>query len=290
VSRGLLLVPVALAVALVLATSAASRPLTNSGQAPPDATGDSGSAPDITTLAMENDNAGKLMWKIGIGNRTAWAPPDYLQIPIDADRRDSTGPDGGFEFTIEADAENGTRLFAWDGTSYFDARSKTVTSSLANGVLSISIDFRELGSEAPRFYFYSDTAPPDSDDFWDEAPAAPASYVYAVIVPVLLDKFTPPKTMRAGATASLSISVWTDDAKSPAISCKAKASGKAVKGKSSWAAVSVVSPDGPEIARKGVAGCKFAVPRSMRGKTLSATVTLTKEGVTLRQSFSKKIR
>jgi hypothetical protein len=89
-----------------------------------------------------------------------------------------------------------------------------------------------------------------------------------------------------------SITVWTDDEKSPKISCKAKAGGKAVAGKSSWAYLKVLSPeeDLAEAAHKGLAGCRFAVSKSLRGKALSVTVTLTKEGVALKKTFVAKIR
>jgi hypothetical protein len=279
--------------ALVVVGSAASRPLANGGAAPPDPAGDSGNAPDITTISVRNDNAGKLTWEIGIGNRSSWTGNDFVQIPIDADRRFSTGPDGGFEHTIQADADGGvTTLFGWDGTDYFDARSKTATSSFANGVLTISIDFRELGTDRPRFYLYSDTSPTDADNQWDDAPPSPDAFIYPVLVPVLLDKFAPPKSVRAGKSLAASITVWTDDEKSPKISCKAKAGGKAVAGKSSWAYLKVLSPeeDLAEAAHKGLAGCRFAVSKSLRGKALSVTVTLTKEGVALKKTFVAKIR
>jgi hypothetical protein len=290
VRRGLLLVLIVACGGLVLTASAASRLLSNSGDAPPDAVGDSGTAPDLTTLSMENDDTGKLTWKIGLGNRTAWAPPDYIQIPIDADGLDSTGPNGGFEFAIEAHTQNGTRLFHFSGLDYERVDSKTLTSSFADGVLSISIDFRELGTQFPRFFLYSDTFPPESDNFWDEAPAPPQSYLFQAVVPLLLDSFKPPKSARAGAALPVSVSVWTDDQASPTISCKARAGRKTVTGKSSWAAISIISSEGRDVARKGVAGCRFAVTRALRGKTLAVTLTLTKEGVTLKQSFTKKIR
>lgn len=279
--------------ALVVVGSAATRPLANGGAAPPDPAGDSGTAPDITTISVRNDNAGKLTWEIGIGNRSSWTGNDFVQIPIDADRRFSTGPDGGFEHTIQADADgSATTLFGWDGTDYFDARSKTAASSFANGVLTISIDFRELGTDRPRFYLYSDTSPTDSDNQWDDAPPSPDAFIYPVLVPVLLDKFVPPKSVRAGKTLSASITVWTDDEKSPKISCKARVRGKALAGKSSWAYVKVLSPeeDLAEMSHKGLAGCRFAVSKSLRGKTLSVTVTLTKEGVTVKKTFAAKIR
>lgn len=281
---------IALAAGLVLTATAASRVLSNGGTAPPDATGDSGTAPDITTLEMANDDNGMLTWKIGLGNRSQWFKPDYLQIPIDADRQDATGPAGGFEYLIEADTENGTRLFHFEGLDYVDVPSKTLASSFADGVLTISIDFREIGSESPRFYFYADTAPQESDDFYDVAPEGTASYVFGVKVPLLLDTYKPPRTVRAGAALPVSIGVWTDDANSPAVTCKAKAGKKSVVGKKSWASVTIISPQGPLLAYKGFVSCRFAVPKALRGKTLAVTMTLQKEGVTLREAFSKKIR
>jgi hypothetical protein len=257
-----------------------------------DATGDSGPAPDITTINLSHDNSGNVTWKVRFANRTLLVSPDFFQIIIDADLRGDTGPDGGFEWLIQAELPFGTGLFKWDGSAYQKVGAG-LTFTADVGEVTAEIDFRDLGSQTVRFWIYADTLPVNADDFSDEAPEEPASYLFQVLVPLLLDSFVPPKTVKAGKRLSVAVGVWTNNDVSPAISCRARLGRKTLTGKASWTPTAVPSPlpnFTEPISRKGRASCAFAVPRTARGKTLAVTIVLTKEGETLRKVFSKKIR
>jgi hypothetical protein len=257
-----------------------------------DAVGDSGPAPDIATIGLEHTNAGKVKWTVKFANRTTFLSPDFLQIFIDADLRADTGQDG-FEWAIQAAFPLDNGLFQWDGSAYRKVNADLVFTTAPDGSVTAEVDFRKFDSETLRFWLYADTEPVESDRFADEAPDGSATYLYQTFVPLLLDSFVPPKTMKAGKPLSVNLSVWTDDAVSPAISCRARLGRRALAGRSAWTPTEVPSPEpafpGP-LSEKGSASCRFAVPRNARGKTMTVTMVLSKEGETVRKVISKKIR
>jgi len=288
--RGLLLIA-AFTTALAVAGAASSRVVAYSGDAPPDPAGDSGRAPDLTTLSMANDDAGKLTWRIGIANRSALAAPDLVFLVIDADWKE-TGSNG-FEFLIQVDPARGTALAAWNGSEWQDTQSKSVAASFAGGVLEISVDFRELKSENVRFEVFSlaDSSNPNSD--LDVAPNGSAVFAFNVKVPLLFDSLTKPKKAVAGKTFSVSMSAWTDGTDPATSSCRARVGKKTLKAKASSASVTLASPSssGPIVtAYKSLVLCSVSVPRNARGKTVSVQVTALRAGVSLTRSFTVKAR
>lgn len=278
--------------ALVITTAAASRPLADEKELAADTSGDSGTAPDLTTAAVSNDNEGKLTWRIGVGNRSAFAAPDFVSIYIDADGAD-TGEEG-FEFLIQHDPSQGAALFKWSGSQWEDAQSRTVAAAFANGVLEISIDFRELGSESLVFWFYSDTVPVASDDLWDAAPNGDDVHFFFVRVPLLFQSFTRPARITAGRTATLSLDVWTDSDSRGVVTCTGRYGAKRIRGTGSWASVTVTVPssDGgvAPLAYKGKATCRFAIPRAAKRKALSLRVAATKGGATVFRTHTARAR
>jgi hypothetical protein len=282
---------IATASALALTAVASSRSLEGGGTAPPDPAGDSGSAPDFTTLALANDNAGKLSWRIGLGNRTQFIAPDFIQILIDADAKD-TGMNG-FEFLIQADPAQGVDLFRWNG-DWQGTESKTLTASFTGGVLEISLDFRELGSERIFFYLYSDTVPITADDQLDEAPDGEDLYSYFVQVPLLFKSLSRPARVVAGRAAKLSLVSWTDSSQTARVTCAGRIGTKRVGGKpaSSTATIAVPLPNGELVTMsyQATTSCSFAVARSAKGKTFSARITSRKSGVSVTRTMVAKIR
>lgn len=291
-SRKLAFLPIVLAAALVLTAAASSRPLADSKDLPADTSGDGGTAPDLTTATVANDNEGKVTWRIGVGNRSALAPPDFVSIYIDADARD-TGEEG-FEFLIQYDPSQGVALFEWTGSNFEDTRSRSVNAAFANGVLEVSLDFRELDSESLVFWFYSDTVPVTSDEQFDTAPNGDAVHFYFVRVPLLFQGFTKPARVTAGRAATLSLDVWTDSDTRGAVTCTGRVGSKRIRGTGNWASITTTVPtsDGgvAPLAYKGKATCRFAIPRSARGKALSLRVAATKGGVTVFRSLGARGR
>jgi hypothetical protein len=288
--RGLLVVLTA-AAALALAGGASSRVLANGGDAPPDPAGDSGSAPDLTTLSVENDDAGKLMWRIGIANRAALLTGDLVDILIDADAKDSTGQDG-FEYVIQVDPTQQTALASWTGSGWQDTRSGTVSSSFSAGVLTVSVDFRELGSEFVRFYVLSARNATQPGFDFDASPND-GSFVFNVKVPLLLESLTKPKKVTAGKTFTFALSAWTDGADPATASCRARAGQKKLKARAVSAAATLAVPGANGavvLGYKTVVLCTVSVPRAVRGKTVSVQLTAKRGGATLTQTFRAKAK
>jgi hypothetical protein len=280
-----------LAAGLVFTAAASSRPLAGAKDLPADTSADSGSAPDLTSGSVSNNNEGKLTWRIGIGNRSQFAAPDILFIYMDADGRD-TGPNG-FEFLVQHDPAQGPALFEWTGSEWADTRSKSIAASFANGALEISIDFRELDSESLLFWFETDTVPVMDDKQFDQAPDGDGVHFYFVDVPLLFGSFTRPARVTAGRTTTLSLNVWTDSDRRGAVGCTGRVGSKQIRGSGSWASVTITVPSGGElvtIAYKGTATCKFAIPRSAKRKPVSLRISATKSGVTVFRSFGGRAR
>lgn len=289
--RGLFLILMVMASALVLTAAASSRPLAGGSDQPPDPSGDSGVAPDITAVAIANDNAGKLTWRIALPNRGQFNAPDLVQILIDADLKD-TGEEG-FEFMIQADPTQGPALFKWNG-DWRDTLSKTLSASFASGVLEISVDFRELEGELLIFFVYADTLPTNSDEQFDYAPDGTGVYGYFVDVPLLLKAFTKPARVSAGKAAKLSLSAWTNNPTTAKVTCTGRIGSKKIKGKAVSAVVSVGVPasNGQLVVTSyQVQGsCSFTVPRSARGMAFSGRITVSKGGVSLSRTLAGKVR
>jgi hypothetical protein len=288
--RSLLLVLTVLAAGLVLTATASSRPLAGSKDLPTDTSGDSGPAPDLTTGSVANDNEGKLTWRIGIGNRSQFAAPDILFMYMDADGQD-TGPDG-FEFLVQHDPAQGPALFKWSGTEWVDTRSRSIATSFTDGVLEMSLDFRELDSQSLLFWFESNTVPV-SDTQFDVAPNGDGVHFYFVEVPLLFGSFTKPARVTAGRTASLSLNVWTDGDRRGAVGCTGRIGSKQIRGSGSWASITITVQSGGQlvpIAYKGTVSCKFKIPRSAKRKPVSLRISATKSGVTVFRTFRGRVR
>jgi hypothetical protein len=275
-------------VALLLACVVVSAGSASNSASFVDASGDSGSAPDITNWSVSNDNQGLVEFRLEIANRSlALDPNDFFQLFIDADGAASTGPDG-FETGIEADADGGSGLFRFDNGEFTRTDAPSLESLFAWNLTSaawnmiISISFRDLASQQLRFFAYSDSAPAD-DAFWDEAPDSSALN-YTITIPLLRDKFDPPKPAKAGKAFGVSMSVVTSDSVAPRTVCAAKIGRKRVRGNPGWS--STQTP----IGYRGLLSCAFKVPRSAKGKRIAGTIVATKGGVTVRQAFSSPIR
>src|SRR5262249_24702462 len=65
-----------------------------------DATSDSGSAADISAVAVPLDEQDALTFRVSEANRTALVTPDSLAILIDSDDDSTTGAPGGAEYQV----------------------------------------------------------------------------------------------------------------------------------------------------------------------------------------------
>jgi hypothetical protein len=176
-------------VALVLTASAAG--VNSKGFTDPP--GDSELAPDITSVAVSNDDEGTLTFRVSVPNRDTWAPDDFLGVYLNTDGKTSTGcvNTHGGDFTLAflgqaATVKNYFALLHCKGGDYEDSTlqgSFTGALDLAGHAVTFSVNRRDIGSPKRLSLFlistsqdakYLDIAPDTGDWAYDViAPPAP---------------------------------------------------------------------------------------------------------------------
>jgi hypothetical protein len=109
-----------------------------------DATADSGSAADISTVAVTLDARDALTFTLSEANRTSLVAPDSLAILIDADENSATGAPGGAEYQVLVEP-TGVKLLNWGGTAFVDSPSEELTASSSNGKVTVHVRCEDLG-------------------------------------------------------------------------------------------------------------------------------------------------
>lgn len=108
-----------------------------------DPAGDSGAAPDITAVALSNDDAGTITFRVELPNRSEPATGFMLLIAVDADANPATGLDG-VEYLIGADGDVAI-LSRWNGSDFEFSMPASLTSAYANSGVTVSINRADLG-------------------------------------------------------------------------------------------------------------------------------------------------
>lgn len=259
---------------------------------------DSATAADIGTTTVRNDDLGTLTFAVALANRpTQLNPNDVVDIVIDADGAPHTG-DQGFEYLLQYDTVDGAFLFHWQEGDYQDTGSRSTRATFANGVLTFSVSFRELSDTGMLNFYVESFLDPDTAGQVDFAPDGTAAelYSYRVKIPLLLDSVDRPPKVKAGKAVDVDLTLTTDDEKPATVRCSARLAGKPVAGSpGGWLAITVFPPKSstgdiyPPFAYKGFAVCSWKPSKQSKGKTLTGTMTVTKEGLTVRQAFAVKI-
>jgi hypothetical protein len=261
-----------------------------------DSTGENASAPDITSVAVSNDDAGLLTFKVNISNRPALSADMEVDLYLNTDGNGATGdPQGyGADYAILL-VPGEVDLYKWNGSDYAGASSQSslVYSYDASGA-TIKISASELGGTKAFGFFAvaasgvaldSQGSPDYTHAAVDLAPdAGHGTFAYTVLTKLELRVatfHTTPKSPRAGGTLSASMAVTENDTGAPlaagAVACRARVGGKAV-------------PLITHLVTNGVAACVWRVPNSAKGKKLTGKVVVSARGASEAKSFHVKIR
>jgi hypothetical protein len=144
-------------------------------------------APDLTAVKVSNDDAGEVVFRISIANRTELADTDLVALLVDADGRAGTGcARGVFGAEYALDVLAGRYVFGrcvrgrWD----FGKRPASFGGSFADSTLTLTANRRDLGG-ASRFTFrVGAAAATGADPAYDFAPdVGTAAWSYQVIAP-----------------------------------------------------------------------------------------------------------
>jgi hypothetical protein len=181
---------VAFAVAALVLTAAAGAVNSKGFTDPP---GDSELAPDITSVAVSNDDEGTLTFRVTVPTRDTWAPDDFLGVYLNTDGNTSTGcantHGGDYTLAFLGQAATLTNYFVLLHCKGGDFDTSTLQASfkgtldLAGHALTFSVNRRDIGSPKRLSVFlistsqdakYLDVAPDTGDWAYDVvAPPAP---------------------------------------------------------------------------------------------------------------------
>jgi hypothetical protein len=272
----------ALALALVAAGAAGAETTYT------DPTGDSTTAPDLTSVVVANDPAGNVSFRVNVANQPTLAADADVLLVLDADRNPGTGQDGFDYLVVFSGADSSFGLLRWNGSDFEVAPSTTFRVSYSAGVLTITGNRSELANTS-GFFFYllglqfdagdnvvARDDVPDGDLVWDYKLASLAR-------PLTLTAGTPtgnPARPRAGKAFVVSVPVRRGDTGGPltgggAVTCKATVGGKAVKATGRFGA--------------GKPQCVLRVPANAKGKLVRGSLTVTFKGKTATKAFSFRV-
>jgi hypothetical protein len=260
-----------------------------------DSTGEDAAAPDITSIAVSNDDAGLITFKVNISNRPTLTPDMTVLIFMDTDQQPSTGDANalGSEYVIELDPGS-VGLFQWNGTDFVAAPQQT---SLTFGYdatgATIRVSAADLGKAKGMNFgvdVYSGIATdasgnPDFTNAHDDlAPdAGHGFYNYKVVTKLTLSvvAFTTfPKPAKAAKNFVAALAVNESDTGGPVtagtVACAATISLKHIATLS-------------HALKNGIAGCVWHLPKTSKGKTIRGTITVTVQGVKVTRPFTAKI-
>jgi len=272
-----------------------------------DPAGDSGVAPDITNVLVENDDEGLLTFRVTLANRRALGPDDVVAVLIGTDDPSLyAGRDfDGTNFALVLDGTNGPSLHEWNGVDLdpINPRPASVTGSFADGVATLTVRQEDLAPGFPdlsvpiQLQFYALGIAFNGSDVvaQDRAPGRDL-YPYRLAEPlrVVVTSFAPAKRVKAGKTLVVLMGEARADTGAPVgsgeVSCRARLGHAALRGKGRFVTVKLKSPVTGELVKSRNAACTWHVPRSARGKTIRGTMTVTESGVANTRSFTTRVR
>ena len=276
---------------IVLAVAAAAAAVVVSGAgaitAPPtnftDATGDSGSAPDIATVAVTNDDHG--LYTFTIGFATPYTGSDNVALLLDTDKNFSTGNANllGADYLFVDDfGAHSFGVYSWqsnDWAATSDATAAVVVSSDGKSV-TFSINKSDLGGSTSLNFFVLSSDGTFDTGHVDDAPNNNRIFTYsAQTVFTLSPGASQDGPAKAGGTWTVSMSAVRSDTRATVgpgarIACKATAG----------AARLAVTRHAFASGSKAV--CTFRVPKADKDKKLRATVTISENGQSATKTFA----
>ena len=245
-----------------------------------DPSGDSGTAPDVTEVQVGNDVvAGPIVLWITASNRNALGGSEGFDTYLDTDLNGDTGnvDFGGSEFVIET-MSSGSRLYRWDGADWAQTASSSLRHTWVAGEHAARIEIQpsDLGG-ARAFTFY---VAGFNDDDVDLAPNRELpNWSYSLASgPLRLTKEAAAATpARAGRPFTLRLVVGRDDINeilyTGRVTCTAKLGAATLRGTA-------------RPFRANGSTCTWALPKTARGKRLTAKIVVGHGGGAVSPSYA----
>lgn len=214
-----------------------------------DDVGDAGSAPDLSQLRIEDNGAGGFVFTLVLSTMPDLQPDGLVFFWFDTDRNASTGNSLGAEFLVVA-GESGIAQARWDGSDWLpisppmDRRLtgtgvQFTTTDLGTATFKVAVTSTRLTTE-------------DVDVLPREGLFAFPATIDAIVIPGIVLK---PKAGRILDARGLRAQLSSAEIVRPHLRCTLKYRGK--------------------IAKPLAGGCRWRIPKTLKGKQLTLTVTFT---------------
>lgn len=257
-----------------------------------DATGDSGAAPDMASVAVTNDDHG--LYTFTIGFATPYTGSDDVAIFLDTDKNTATGDQnaGGADYLFLDDyASHSFDLLSWQSNDWVEAAHATagvVVGSDAKSV-TMTVNKSDLGGSTGFSFFLLTSDGTFDTGHVDDAPSGDGLFSYAQQTIFTLSARTAyDGAAKAGGTWTVSMSAVRSDGNGT-VGSEGTIACKAAEGSRKLAVVSraFVSAGG---GGGSTAVCIFRVPKAPKHATVHATVTVTDAGQSATKSFTAKTK
>jgi hypothetical protein len=284
----------AIAIALGAGLLAVPAALGSNSQNFPDSVGEDAQAPDITSVAVSNDDSANLTFKVNISNRPTLTPDMIMFVFMNTDSNASTGDPtlNGVDYVIQLEP-GAVSLFQWNGSDFVFAQSQaSLTYAYDTTGATFHVNAADLGNTRSISFAVEVESGlvvdaqgniDDTNAHFDAAPdPGHGFYTYKVAVKISLKQsaFTT-TSAKAGARFAASLGVDESDTSGPipsgTVTCKG------IVGTTRVAAT--------HSLRHGVATCNWrTLPKTAKGKLFHGTITVTSQGATLTKTFSARVR
>jgi hypothetical protein len=149
-------------------------------------------APDISAIAVANDDQGNITVTVTLANHPSdFQPNEGVLVVMDTDGNGATG-NGGFDYVF-AGVKDRTGLFVWNGSSFGGASAPSLQSSTAAGQIAFRINRSDLGNTT-GLNFYVETTRDNGDSIGDDAPDGNGVFTYRLVLPTAPPPPPPPTT------------------------------------------------------------------------------------------------
>jgi hypothetical protein len=260
-----------------------------------DATAEDPQGPDITTVTVSNDDAGRITFRAAIPSRPTLADGMRFRLWLDSDHDPATGlAANGMDYFLLYEQGRAGVWRCGGSTCAGGAAATTLEFSYASGPRFTILD-AEIGN-AKRFRFAVEAA---TDIFvdpatktvdaskarFDDAPARGSTWTYALAIGpqrlVVENLVTSPVAPRAGNPFTARVLVTRADTgevlTSGRVRCTARIGGLSLRPRSQGFA-----------GRR--AACVFGIPADAAGQTIRGSVTISFGGKKITRAFSARVR
>lgn len=282
-----------LAAATLYASAAGARTLS---QTFTDPTGDSGTAADVTTVAVSNDSAGNVTFQIDVA--APFTSTQTIDILVDSDMSPSTGDPNaaGAEYDLYSQfSDNTWDVQAWNGSAWIEDQVQTVHVSHTATQLTFQVNRSELGNTS-GLNFWVDSCDADcSAGHEDQAPAT-GTWSYQLDtssggqkIRLSILALLAPGSGRAGQGYTAAAVVERSDTNGfldqGTVVCTTTIGGRA--GPRGTGGFVSVTYQGSKVS---ASVCTWHLPKTATGKTVKATVTVSYQGATVSRTFPVHVR